>query len=112
MGGPTIPLDNADGPLPEPGLHRNPDGTPMRTSVGDIKLDANSPQNDMGGKTAPPPAGAQWPTCNTGAPQAPHKAFNGHDYPTHFYRIEFKRLDGDGIKTHWKEWYPWMAQGE
>jgi hypothetical protein len=26
----------------------------------------------------------------------------------HYYRIEFKRLDGDGLQSHWQEWYPWM----
>jgi hypothetical protein len=30
-------------------------------------------------------------------------------YPTHFYRIQFKRMDGDGLKTHWQEWYLWMT---
>jgi len=112
IGGPAIPTANADGALPEPGLHRNPDGTPLHSSVGDIKLDPDSPLNGQGGGRGPAPAGMEWPTCNTMAPQAPHKAYNGNPYPTHFYRIEFRRLDGEGIKTHWKEWYPWMAQSQ
>ena len=29
--------------------------------------------------------------------------------PIHYYRIEFKRIDGDGLKDHWREWYPWLA---
>lgn len=29
--------------------------------------------------------------------------------PIHYYRIDFKRIDGDGLKDHWREWYPWMA---
>lgn len=29
--------------------------------------------------------------------------------PIHYYRIEFKRIDGEGLKDHWREWYPWMA---
>jgi hypothetical protein len=29
--------------------------------------------------------------------------------PIHYYRIEYKRIDGDGIKTNWRTWYPWMA---
>ena len=57
----------------------------------------------------PPPAGMKWPTCNTMGPQWPHAASDTNEYPTHFYRIQFKRMDGDGIKTHWREWYPWMV---
>jgi hypothetical protein len=107
--GPSIPVDHADGLLAEPGFHLNPDGTPQRTSDYAILLDPSSPFNDMGDKIAPPPVGAQWPRCVTAAPQAPHTSYNGHEYPIHFYRLEFRRLDGYGIKTHWKEWYPWMA---
>jgi len=106
------PPATADGPLAEAGFHRKPDGAPRRTSVGDIKLDPNSPLNGQGGGQGPAPAGMQWPTCNTMVPQAPHKAYNGNPYPTHFYRIEFKRIDGEGIKTHWKQWYPWMGKSQ
>ena len=28
--------------------------------------------------------------------------------PLHYYRIEFKRVDGEGFASHWQEWYPWM----
>ena len=45
-------------------------------------------------------------------PQWPHAASDTNPYPTHFYRIQFKRVDGDGIKTHWKEWYPWMLEDQ
>ena len=111
-GGAAQPPATADGPLAEPGFHRKPDGSPMRTSVGDIKLVPDSPLNGQGAGQGPAPAGMQWPTCNTMLPQAPHKAYNGNPYPAHFYRIEFKRIDGEGIKTHWKQWYPWMAQAQ
>jgi hypothetical protein len=110
--GPAQSTDNADGPLTEPGLHRKADGTAMRTSVPDVKLIADSPMNGQNSGQGPAPAGMEYPTCNTMGPQAPHKAYNGRPYPTHFYRLEFRRLDGQGIKTHWKEWYPWMVQGQ
>ena len=43
------------------------------------------------------------------APYAvPHAASDTNEYPTHFYRIQFKRMDGDGLKTQWLDWYPWM----
>jgi hypothetical protein len=108
--GTPLPTDHADGLLAEAGFHLNPDGTPQRTSNYAIMLDPKSPLNDMGDVSAPPAAGTEWPRCVTAAPQAPHMSYNGHDYPIHFYRLEFRRLDGDGIKNHWREWYPWMAK--
>ena len=43
------------------------------------------------------------------APRAPHAIHNGSNVPLHYYELEYKRIDGDGLNTHWKEWYPWMA---
>ena len=51
----------------------------------------------------------KWPNCSTMGPQWPDAASDIAPYPSHFYRIQFKRVDGDGIRTHWREWYPWMA---
>ena len=42
------------------------------------------------------------------APQAPHALHNGGAAPLHYYRIEYKRIDGDGFAANWKKWYPWM----
>jgi len=109
MGGGTPPT-SFDGPLPEPGMHLKADGSPMHSSVGDIKLDPDSPLNNQFNGLGPAPPGTKWPTCNTALPQAPHKAFNQNPWPSHFHRIEFTRVDGDGIKTHWKEWYPSMVR--
>jgi hypothetical protein len=75
---------------------------------GDWKLDPNG-TNGQGGGSCAGPAGMKWPNCSTMGPQWPHAASDTNAYPTHFYRIQFKRIDGDGIKTHWREWYPWMA---
>lgn len=105
------PATSTDGPLPEPGIHTHPDGSPMHSSVGDIKLDPTSQLNNQNNGLGPAPPGMKWPTCNTAMPQAPHKAFNGNPWPSHFYRIEFRRVDGDGLKTSWKKWYPsWTAR--
>jgi len=79
---------------------------------GDSRLDPESPYNDMGSGEAPPPEGMQWPTCTDSAPQAPHRPYNGNVAPNHFLRLEFLRLDGEDIQTHWKEWYPEMTQPE
>ena len=42
-------------------------------------------------------------------PQWPHAASTVNAFPSHFYRIQFKRMDGDALKTRWQEWYPWMT---
>jgi len=68
----------------------------------------NDPRNQPFGDRATAPKGEQYPTCATAGPQAPHQATNHGDFPIHFYRVEFKRIDGDGIAQHWKQWYPWM----
>jgi hypothetical protein len=52
----------------------------------------------------------QFPRCTTAPPEAPHKPINHGKVPVHFYRIEFRRLDGEDYRTHWKDWYPWMLQ--
>lgn len=76
----------------------------------DHPLDANSPLNGQGAGHGAAPQGLEVPTCATMGPLAPHAMQNTGAVPIHFYRIEFKRIDGDGLKTHWREWYPWMAK--
>jgi len=75
---------------------------------GDWKLEPNG-VNGQGGGNCAAPAGMKWPNCSTMGPQWPHAASDIAPYPSHFYRIQFKRIDGNGIRTHWREWYPWMA---
>ena len=89
---------------------QQPRGT--RPAVTDTPLEPNSPLNSPTGSPAPAPQGYQGPSCNTMGPQAPHQAQNLADTPAHFYRIEFKRVDGQEFKTKWREWYPWMAQSK
>jgi mannose-6-phosphate isomerase-like protein (cupin superfamily) len=76
----------------------------------DTKLDAKSPLNDrkVGQGPAPSVFNMRVPTCTTVPPQAPHSIRNGSSIPLHYYRIEFKRVDGDAFQSHWHEWYPWM----
>ena len=78
--------------------------------VTDTKLDPNSPLNGQGGGHAGPPRlhDLKSPTCGTMAPEAPHKIHNGGTAPLHYYRIEYKRIDGDALAANWKTWYPWM----
>ena len=73
-------------------------------------LDPTSPFAGKGWGQGGPPAGLQFPRCTTAPPEAPHKPVNHGTVPVHFYRIEFRRLDGEDFRTHWKDWYPWMKE--
>ena len=100
------------GPTPPPSappivVKENLPGIGHAGAGGDWKWDPNG-TNGQGGGNCAAPAGLKWPNCSTMGPQWPHAASDTNDYPSHFYRIQFKRMDGDGLKTHWKEWYPWM----
>jgi hypothetical protein len=76
----------------------------------DTKLDPKSPLNGHRVGEGPPPSvfNMSAPTCTTVPPQAPHTIRNNNPIPLHYYRIEFKRVDGDDFPSHWREWYPWM----
>jgi hypothetical protein len=63
--------------------------------------DANRPRPPR-----PPQDGeAQYPTCRAmTSPQAPHQVTNTESFPQHFYRMEFKKIDGEAIRKMTK--YP------
>jgi len=46
---------------------------------------------------------ADWsqPQCRTMPVQAPHQVTNSDSFPVHFYRLEFKKMDGKNIETDW-----------
>lgn len=81
-------------------------GVPLQ----DTHLDPTSPFAGKGWSQASPPAGLQFPRCTTAPPETPHKPINHGTVPVHFYRIEFRRLDGEQFATHWKQWYSWMSE--
>lgn len=76
--------------------------------VEETHLDPTSPFVGKGWGQGPPPSGLQFPRCTTAPPEAPHKPINHGTVPVHFYRIEFRRLDAEDFRAHWKDWYPWM----
>jgi hypothetical protein len=80
------------------------------STVKDTNLDPNSELNGQGSGfgRAPNVRGMTVPTCMTTAPRAPHKVYNAGNVPLHYYRIEYKRIDGEDFKTYWQKWYPWM----
>ncbi len=59
---------------------------------------------------SPPPAGMAAPRCITLGANQMAAITNKSGGPLHFYRIEFKRLDGAGLHEHWREWYPFMLE--
>jgi hypothetical protein len=73
-------------------------------------LDPKSPLNGQGGGHAGPPKNhnLKSPTCGTMAAESPHRIHNGGTTPLHYYRIEYKRIDGDELAAKWRTWYPWM----
>jgi len=50
------------------------------------------------------------PRCATVAPEPPRRVENNEGVPAHFYRIEYKRLDGAGFATQWATLYPFMKR--
>jgi mannose-6-phosphate isomerase-like protein (cupin superfamily) len=76
----------------------------------DTHLEPGSPFAGKGWGEGGPPAGFEFPRCTTAPPEGPHRPLNHNTVPVHFYRIEFRRLDADGLAAHWKEWYPGMLK--
>jgi hypothetical protein len=99
----------AGGGNPNPAAAR-PTPAGNGNELNDPKADPTSEYNNMGSGRGEPPKGVPFLSCSTSAPQAPHKPINHGNVPLHFYRMEFRRLDGDDIQTHWKEWYPQMTK--
>ncbi len=51
---------------------------------------------------------ADWsqPQCRTMPVQAPHQVTDTDSFPVHFYRLEFKTMDGKSIETNWAQYKP------
>lgn len=58
------------------------------------------------GKMSTGPRGEDFPICFSAVPEPPHEVTVKEGPPEHFYRVHFKRIDGDDIKTRWRQWYP------
>ncbi len=58
------------------------------------------PKDEERGPRPPQGEGGQYPTCRAmTTPQAPHQVTNTESFPQHFYRMEFKKIDGDAIRN-------------
>ena len=58
-----------------------------------------------GKMTSPFDAGV-YPICFSAIPEPPHQVSVRSGPPQHFYRVHFKRVDGEDVKTTWRRWYP------
>jgi hypothetical protein len=95
----TIPAGATDAASARPGV------LAFDTVAG---FDAVSAALDRKPGRSPPPAGMLTPRCiDVGANQMA-AVTNKTASTLHFYRIEFKRIDGAGMHEHWREWYPFM----
>jgi hypothetical protein len=63
------------------------------------------PWGGPSGRGSPPP-GQSYPDCLAAAPEAPHQVYNPDTVPEHFFRLQYKRIDGQRIESKWHEWYP------
>jgi hypothetical protein len=63
---------------------------------------SRNPRGAMGSA----PAAAKYPTCYAALPEGPHAVTVTGKVPNHFYRVHFKRIDGEDIRQNWKRWYP------
>lgn len=58
------------------------------------------------GKLTSPFDAGVYPLCFSAIPEPPHQVSVKSGPPQHFYRVHFKRVDGDDVKTNWRTWYP------
>jgi hypothetical protein len=94
---------------PYPAAYLYDDPLPDAVQVTDRPLDPKSNLNGQGAARGMAPPGMRYPTCETLAPLAPHQVTNNSSFPIHYYRLEFKRLDGADLGANWQTWYPWMV---
>lgn len=55
-----------------------------------------------------PPTGLAMPRCMTVSAGVSLTPRRSDVTAIHYYELEFKRVEGDGLKDHWREWYPFM----
>jgi hypothetical protein len=68
----------------------------------DGSKDTSRPSGGRGPQPPPPRSGQGlgFPTCRAmTTPQPPHQITNLDTFPQHFYRMEFKKIDGDAIRN-------------
>lgn len=57
-----------------------------------------------------PTQGKTYPWCQSQNAQPARSATVTGDFPLHYYRMEYKRIDGDGFAANWQDWYAPMMK--
>ena len=47
-----------------------------------------------------------YPQCRVESPRVAKVVTVSGDFPQHYYRVEYKRIDGRDYAANWKAWYP------
>ena len=47
-----------------------------------------------------------YPYCRVESPRAARVVTVSGDFPQHYYRVEYKRVDGKDYPANWQTWYP------
>lgn len=72
---------------------------------------ASSPQVAINeGNTGVPPLERAYPWCKVQTMSQAQSSTVKGDFPLHYYRMDYKRIDGDGFAANWQKWYPWALQ--
>jgi hypothetical protein len=71
-------------------------------------LDTNAVDGETIGNRATPPLGKAYPWCAVETKPSARTVTVTGTFPQHYYRIEYKRIDGDGYAAKWAHWYPWI----
>jgi hypothetical protein len=67
---------------------------------------ATAPASETNSDTVYPFDDRTNPHCRVESPRAAKIATVREDFPQHYYRVEYKRIDGRDYATNWKTWYP------
>ncbi len=87
-----------------PGETENMHGHPSPSVFAFDAVQPKGTNHILDGDTGPVPRAfedADWhtPQCMTMGTQAPHQITNLDTFPQHFYRIEFKKMDGNSVES-------------
>ena len=62
------------------------------------------------GNRGVPPLDRPYPWCQVQSLGQSQSSMVKGDFPLHYYRMDYKRIDGDGFAEHWQKWYPWALK--
>ena len=65
-----------------------------------------TPASETNSDTVFPFDNRTYPHCRVESPRAAKLTTVKGDFPQHYYRVEYKRIDGKDYATNWKTWYP------